>query len=38
MMETVLHFQPVLDLSDDEFFAFCQINSVLPGFELEEIW
>lgn len=25
-METVLHFQPVLDLSDEDFYAFCQIN------------
>ncbi|MDA0745148.1 MAG: Uma2 family endonuclease [bacterium] len=25
-METVLRFQPVLDLSDEEFYAFCQLN------------
>ena len=25
-METVLHFQPVLELSDEKFYAFCQLN------------
>lgn len=25
-METILQFQPVLDLSDEDFYAFCQLN------------
>jgi len=25
-METVLNFQPVIDLTEDQFFEFCQLN------------
>ncbi|MYF73458.1 MAG: Uma2 family endonuclease [Gemmatimonadetes bacterium] len=25
-METVLHFQPVIEVSDEDFYAFCQLN------------
>ncbi len=25
-METVLHFQPVIEVSDEEFYAFCRLN------------
>ena len=25
-METILHFEPVFDLSDEDFYAFCQLN------------